>query len=560
MRIRPGLAVTAALGAVLLVPVLVVVALGLYGESIGFLTVGSATVEPALSIQPDRALSGSQVLIEGQRWPPRTEISLVLGKEQSGDTGNVIEVPLARITSSRSGTFAIQLTLPPALLSAAADRVQIRAEARRESGEPPLNASVDFSVEPYANVVSVNVTDAETGDRLNSANVLLRDGFGTVLASGRTDRMGIAEFAGITPGNVAAEVRKLDYRTATIELSVAATGPSRAAVLLRADPGKRLLLPFSDILDASRLRIMALDRASGLRADEILNRETAGPTATRRPFPSETHFFYLLPTVKAGAPRTVVSDPRTFESMRAWGLRFAGNLRAIVARVNLLGLSADGDVVLVTEATGAGFGHGSSTWLLLDPETGQETRRGEVLQGSFVAGFSSDRGTLYVIDNSSNQLTAVRVATGDETAVITGLPSNVLRLAPDPSGSAVYLLQAGTGTVFRVDLTLHEISGPMVSVAGATWLSTNRTGTRLYLVGPGLGAMTALYGLDGNPIVRTVPLPGSANWIWADFDGPYLYAGGGEGMDVAVLDAETLEIIDRHSTKSLSSQGDPPPN
>ena len=152
----------------------------------------------------------------------------------------------------------------------------------------------------------------------------------------------------IRRGNVAAEVRKLDYRTATIELSVAATGPSRAAVLLRADPGKRLLLPFSDILDASRLRIMALDRASGLRADEILNRETAGPTATRRPFPSETHFFYLLPTVKAGAPRTVVSDPRTFESMRAWGLRFAGNLRAIVARVNLLGLSADGDVVLVT--------------------------------------------------------------------------------------------------------------------------------------------------------------------------------------------------------------------
>ena len=76
MRIRPGLAVTAALGAVLLVPVLVVVALGLYGESIGFLTVGSATVEPALSIQPDRALSGSQVLIEGAKVaPPNGNIS-----------------------------------------------------------------------------------------------------------------------------------------------------------------------------------------------------------------------------------------------------------------------------------------------------------------------------------------------------------------------------------------------------------------------------------------------------------------------------------------------------
>ncbi len=553
MGFKLSLTVAAVLAAALLIPVLVIIALGTYGESIGIRTTDSADGEPALTVQPDRGPSDSNVLIEGQGWPPQSEISLFLGQEPSADTGRILQVPLATVTASATGTFTMQLKLPPSLFTVDARRVQIRGTIQPDDGRPPVGASVDFDIQPYPNLVTVDVIDARTGVRLDSAEVLLRDSFGAALAGSRTDATGIAEFAGVAPGDAAAEVRRLDYQGARVELSIAATGPTRIWVNLTPDPGKRLLLPFDVIVDAGHLRIMTLDRASGLRADEIVNRESAGPA-----FPAEIHFFYLFPTGNTGTPPDIVPEEPSLQTMRAWALRCTENLRAIVARVTLLGLSSGGDVVLVTESTGTGFGRGSSTWLLLDPETGRERRRGELLQGSFVAGLSSDRGSLYVIDNSSNQLAVIPLTTEDEPTVVTGLPSNVLRLATDPSGALAYLLTAGAGGVYRVDLVTREITGPIVSITRATWLTTDRAGTRLYLVGPGLESLTVLSDLDGPLTIRTVPLPGSATWIWADFDGPYLYAGGGQSMIVSVLDAESLEIIDRHSTEDLDALTDRP--
>ena len=553
MKIHLGLAVSAALGAALLIPVLVVVALGLYGESLGVLPLGSAGDEPTLSLQPERGPSNSSVLIEGRNWPPRSDVALFLTNEHSRDTAPGFAVPLTTVTASPAGAFTIELTLPPALLSLAARQVQIRAEVRRDVDKPDVSASVDFGIQPYANLVAVEVTDAATGVRLDGAEVVLRDSFGTLLASSRTGPTGMAEFAGIPPGNAASEIRLLDYERAAVEFSMAATGPTRATVSLKADPGKRLFLPFSRAIDADHLLVMALDRASGLRADEILNLDSVSPPASDPTFPSEIHFFYLLSTEHAGTPSIIEPAMPTLESMRAWGVRSAAFLRAIVARVSLLGTSADGGVVLVTEATGAGFGRGSSTWLLLDSKTGREKRRGEVPQMSFVAGLSSDRASLYVVDNSKHELAVVSLASDGTPAVVPGLPSGILRLIPDPAGSAVYLLQAGAGSVFRLHLTTGVLSGPIVSVPRATWLATDPTGTRLYLVGPGSESLTVLYGLDGPPTVRTVPLPGSATWIWADADGPHLYAGGGRSGEVVVLDADSLEIIDRHSTANLDS-------
>ncbi|MDP6350237.1 MAG: hypothetical protein QF719_01000 [Chloroflexota bacterium] len=389
---------------------------------------------------------------------------------------------------------------------------------------------------------------------MSDAEVLLKGSFGILLASARTGDTGVAEFAGIAAGNTVANVRKLDYARASVELSVPSTGLTQVSISLTADPGKRLLLPFRSVIDDRHLRAMVLDRASGLRADEVLSSKSGIPLEIVGTFPTEIHFFYLLPNPSSSEALVRELGTPSVETMRAWGLQFASHLRAIVARVSLLGLSADGDVVLVMEATGAGFGRGSSTWLLLDPVTGRERRRGEVPQGSFVAGLSSDRGGLHLIDNSRNRLSVIPVATGVGSYTIPELPPNILRLAPDPSGSSVYVLQAGTGNLYRVDLTLREITGPIVSVVGATWLAVDQTGDQLYLVGPGLESMTVVSDLDGLPTLGIAPLPGSASWIWIDVEGPYLYAGGGTGMDVSVLDAETLEIVGRHSTETLDSQ------
>jgi hypothetical protein len=554
LRISRSLAITVALGAGLLIPVLVIISLGIYGESIGLGHLESTAGGPSLSAQPDSDRSDSAVRIEGASWPPGAEVFLFLSDEQSGVAGGNSGVPLTTATASATGRFVVQLNLSRTLLAAVGPHPQILAEVRRAGREPISSIAIDLDIRPYTNVVSVAVVDAESGTRLSDADVLLRGSFGIFLASARTGDTGIAEFAGIAAGNAVAEVRKVDYQRASIELSVPPAGLTQASVSLPADPGKRLLLPFRSVIDEAHLRTMVLDRASGLRADEVLNSKSGNPPEIVGTFPAEVHFFYLLPNPSSNESLIRPSETPSVETMRAWGLQFASHLRAIVARVSLLGLSADGDVVMVMEATGAGFGRGSSTWLLLDPATGRERRRGELPQGSLVAGLSSDRSGLYVIDNSRNRLSLIPVVTGVESLAIPELPPSILRLSPDPSGSAVYVLQAGTGNVFRVDWTMGAITGPIVSVVGATWLAADHSGTQLYLVGPGLESVTVVSDPDGLSTLGIAPLPGSASWIWVDSDGPYLYTGGGAGMDVSVLDAETLEIVGRYSTETLDSQ------
>jgi hypothetical protein len=63
LGIKRSLTVAAAIAAALLIPVLVIIALGIYGESIGAPMTESANGEPTLSLQPDRGPSDSPVLI-----------------------------------------------------------------------------------------------------------------------------------------------------------------------------------------------------------------------------------------------------------------------------------------------------------------------------------------------------------------------------------------------------------------------------------------------------------------------------------------------------------------
>ena len=153
-------------------------------------------------------------------------------------------------------------------------------------------------------------------------------------------------------------------------------------VIVSADPGKRLLLPFSEMVPDGRVRITAIDRASGLRADRIVMEDLTA----RSSFPSEISFFHLFSISHAG--KTAASVPPSVKTMREWGHRLAARLPAIVARARLLGMSANGDVVVVAEASGAGFGRSMARWFLLDAQTGREKTRGELEQGRFVGGMS----------------------------------------------------------------------------------------------------------------------------------------------------------------------------
>ncbi len=160
MGFKWSLTVAAALAAALHIPVLVIIGLGLYGESIGMCTTGSAYGRPALTVQPDRGPSDSDALIQGQGWPFQSKVTLFLSSVQSARTGPVSGVPLTRVTASATGTFTIRLELPPALFTVDADSVQIRGAVQPDDGQPPVGASVDFDIQPYPNLVTVEVIDA----------------------------------------------------------------------------------------------------------------------------------------------------------------------------------------------------------------------------------------------------------------------------------------------------------------------------------------------------------------------------------------------------------------
>ena len=547
MNVKTGIGVASVLGALVLIPVIVIVALGFYGESIGGDGVAGSRAE--LGLSPNRGVPDSYVRIEGRKWPPRVEVKVRLSRDGAAGSERVTELPLASVVSSRNGSFAVELALPASFVSHRTKRLSIRAEAMGRDGLPLSSNPAEFTIEPYQNAVEVQVRDADTGALLEGANVRLKDSFGRDVAVGASDASGIVQFAGIMPGGAVIEASKVDYRRARIDLSAPQSGTVKAAMSLTADPGKRLVLPFSEVVPDGRVRVATVDRASGLRADNIVTEDlTTGPS-----FPSDIKLYHLFPISHAG--QTADSAPPSVETMREWGHRLAARLPAIVARARLLGMSASGDVVVVAEASGAGFGRSMARWFLLDAQTGREKTRGELQQGRFVGGMSPDRNSIYVVDNVENRLEMVRVERGEAAASVDGIPVTVLRISPDPSSSAVYLLEAGTGKVFRADLATREVSGPIVSVRGATWISTDATGSRLYVVGSRLNTMTVVNDPGGAPWVATVPLPAAVGWIWVDRDGPYTYAGGRSVGEVLVLSSESLQLVERLQTSNSNTPG-----
>ena len=163
MRISRSLTIAVALGAGLLVPVLVIISLGIYGESIGPGRNEPTAGGPNLNAQPDSDRSDSAIRIEGQGWPPGAELFLFLSDEQSGVAGGNSRIPLATVTASAAGRFVIRLNLSRTLLAAVGAHPQVLAEVRRAGREPILGVAIDLDIRPYTNVVSVAVVDAESG-------------------------------------------------------------------------------------------------------------------------------------------------------------------------------------------------------------------------------------------------------------------------------------------------------------------------------------------------------------------------------------------------------------
>ena len=102
MRTRIVVAASAALAALILIPVVAVVGLGAYGSSLGGSTTSVGTRGAELKLIPAHGLPGSTVRIEGRNWPARARISLSLSRPSSAAGVAPLRMRLAKLLASRN--------------------------------------------------------------------------------------------------------------------------------------------------------------------------------------------------------------------------------------------------------------------------------------------------------------------------------------------------------------------------------------------------------------------------------------------------------------------------
>ena len=117
--------------------------------------------------------------------------------------------------------------------------------------------------------------------------------------------------------------------------------------------------------------------------------------------------------------------------------------------------------------------------------------------------------------------------------------------AHDPAHNALLMTTADTGELYRFDPRDRTLSEPILELKGATSMTVTSDGTAL-LAMPSKSAI-AVASLEDGFIEATIPLSNPADWVWADPDGPFVYAGSTSRsgrVTVHVLDKSTLQVID----------------
>lgn len=211
MSTSRALTIAAIVGTVLLVPVLVILALGLYGSSITGDFPLAEDEGPELRIEPPSGVVGSDITIRGVDWIPRTLIRLEMvvasGRPTLTADGRIDTmqaaspaVYVAEVIASRAGTFTVETQLPTTLPLTAQSIVSFRAEASYRGGEFAGASETDFDVVAGPGVIKVTVEDESTGQPLSNGFVDLLGLRGDLLAIVPIAADGTVSFTGLAPG------------------------------------------------------------------------------------------------------------------------------------------------------------------------------------------------------------------------------------------------------------------------------------------------------------------------------------------------------------------------
>ena len=476
--------------------------------------------------------------LEGERWPPRSQVDLFINRMDGAERSTRLSI--AKAITSRSGTFIVDAVVPAALIGPQTESVRFEAEAVRSRAEVLAASSVTFEIDPYENELNVEVFDVRSGNLLPDVKVQLLDFRGSVASEGMTGIDGSVRFTNVNPGEMVVHARKLDYLRANLDLRIPVSGATTARLGLSSDPQRRLFVPFTESGERARSGSPA---STGPPGCGRIWRWTFPRTASGDvPAGFFMNFFFLVPEDSRPSNGANRSSAEQFDT----ALTFFRNVGIGFSRRNFRyppyawysGRSSTGEVLLMVESPGK-----VALFDLIAVD--EDTRKFRVLTRYLslydVPPLVSPAGAQYFyVDRHNRKVEVVDIRTGEVATIVSGLPKDVFRVAADPSGQVVYVVTL-TGGIYRVDLVEEHVVGPIAEAPGATWLAVSGDGASLYVVGVGLNVLTVV-GLDDPYPVRLAPLDQSAEWVWADPQGPYIYAGWSIRPVVTLIDSETLEV------------------
>ena len=211
MSTSRALTIAAIAGTILLIPVLIILALGLYGSSITGDFPLAEDHGPELQIDPPSGVAGSDITIRGVDWIPRTLIRLEMvvasGRPSLTADGRIDTqhaaspaVYVGEVIASRAGTFTVETQLPTTLPLTAQSTISFRAEASYRGGEFAGLSETDFDVVAGPGVIEVSIADESSGAPLTEGFVDLLGLRGDPLAILPIAADGTAAFTGLAPG------------------------------------------------------------------------------------------------------------------------------------------------------------------------------------------------------------------------------------------------------------------------------------------------------------------------------------------------------------------------
>ena len=216
MATSRAITIASIIGAVLLVPVIVILALGLYGSSITGDFPLSEDRGPNLTIQPPTGTTGSKITLRGYDWVPQTllriEMMIISNQPSLGIDGRMEEVLtkspavfVEELIVSRGGTFTVDTRLPTTLPLTPQTTVVFKASATYRGGESAGESHKSFPIIAGTGTIEATVHDTD-GKPLKRGVVELLSNRGNVIAAIPISTSGIARFVGL-PVNTNYDIR-----------------------------------------------------------------------------------------------------------------------------------------------------------------------------------------------------------------------------------------------------------------------------------------------------------------------------------------------------------------